>query len=239
VLEHLNDRKNAVEKDPRSPGGQGYTGFEAVLQWIFDQSQAINIYDKNGYILKVNLFHSKCSDYQNPKTLKEHMAKDPSFYKDCAAILGPNQPSITTPDPTATGDQFASENPTQHSKARSEREREPDAKAPERNLPDEVKGPLDEVKNKLDKDELRKRAIERLRDAIEKGRGDVDKLRKRLEDRLGIQLPDPEKLPAPPSSPQVPTPTFPSPAPQAPTPQAPSLPDTGATGQLLDYLLAP
>ena len=61
VFEHLNDRKNAVEKDPRSPGGQGYTGFEAVLQWVFDQSQAINIYDKNGYMLKVNLFHSKCS----------------------------------------------------------------------------------------------------------------------------------------------------------------------------------
>ena len=109
VFEHLNDRKHAVEKDPRSPGGQGYTGFEAVLQWVFDQSQAINIYDKNGYILKVNLFHSKCSDYQNPQSLKEEMEEDPSFYKDCAAILGPNQPSITTPDPTATGNQFASE----------------------------------------------------------------------------------------------------------------------------------
>ena len=107
VFEHLNDRKNAVEKDPRSPGGQGYTGFEAVLQWVFDQSQAINIYDKNGYMLKVNLFHSKCSNYQNPESLKEEMAKDPSFYKDCAAILGPNQPSITTPDPTSTGRQFA------------------------------------------------------------------------------------------------------------------------------------
>ena len=36
------------------------------------------------------------------------MERDPSFYKDCAAILGPNQPSITTPDPTSTGRQFAS-----------------------------------------------------------------------------------------------------------------------------------
>jgi virulence factor Mce-like protein len=239
VFEHLNDRKNAVEKDPRSPGGQGYTGFEAVLQWLFDQSQAINIYDKNGYILKVNLFHSKCSAYQNPKSLKAEMAKDPSFYKDCAAILGPNQPSITSPDPTATGNQFAAEEHAPQSKAKSERKKEPDAQQPERNLPDQVKGPLDEVKNKLDKDELRKRAIERLREAIEKGRGDVDKLRKRLEDRLGIQLPDPQRLPPAPSNPQVPVPTFPSPAPQAPTPQAPSVPDTGATSQLLDYLLAP
>jgi phospholipid/cholesterol/gamma-HCH transport system substrate-binding protein len=96
VLEHLNNRKFAVEKDPRSPGGQGYTGFEAVLQWLFDQPMAINTFDKNGYILKVNLFHSKCSDYQNPDSLKESMAKDPSFYKDCAAILGPNQPASST-----------------------------------------------------------------------------------------------------------------------------------------------
>jgi virulence factor Mce-like protein len=240
VLEHLNDRKNAVEKDPRSPGGQGYTGFEAVLQWIFDQSQAINIYDKNGYILKVNLFHSKCSDYQNPKSLKEHMAKDPSFYKDCAAILGPNQPSITTPDPTATGNQgYAEEHApaAKEQQQKSERKTEPDTKQPESNLPDEVKRPLDEVKKKLDKDELRKRAIERLREAIEKGTQDVDKLRKRLEDQLGIKLPAPDKLPdPPPSAPDIPTPTFPDPA---PAPQAPSLPDTGATGQLLDYLLAP
>ena len=243
VFEHLNDRKNAVEKDPRSPGGQGYTGFEAVLQWVFDQSQAINIYDKNGYILKVNLFHSKCSDYQNPKTLKEHMAEDPTFYQDCAAILGPNQPSITTPDPTAKGNQFSDDH-APHSTAQSERKSsQPEAKEPERNVPDQLKGPLDEVKKKLDKDELRKRAIERLRDALEKGNQDVDKLRKRLEDRLGIELPAPDKLPdapsAPPSAPapSIPTPTFPGPT--APAPQAPSLPSTGATGQLLDYLLAP
>src|SRR5829696_2063457 len=238
VFEHLNDRKHAVEKDPRSPGGQGYTGFEAVLQWLFDQSQAINIYDKNGYILKVNLFHSKCSDYQNPKTLKEEMAKDPSFYKDCAAILGPNQPSITTPDPTASGRQFASAGKPS-AKRKSDRKEQPGAKAPERSAPDQVKDKVDEVKRKLDPDELRKRAIERLRDAVERGRGDVDMLRKRLEDRLGIKLPDPQKLPPPPSNPQAPTPTFPGPVPQTPAPQAPSAPSTGATGQLLDYLLAP
>jgi virulence factor Mce-like protein len=244
VFEHLNDRKNAVEKDPRSPGGQGYTGFEAVLQWLFDQSQAINIYDKNGYILKVNLFHSKCSNYQNPKTLKEEMEKDPNFYKDCAAILGPNQPSITTPDPTASGNQFAAseQKPHSDSKAKSEpKPSQPDVKQPERSAPDALEGPLDEVKKKLDKDELRKRAIERLREALEKGNQDVQKLRKRLEDRLGIKLPAPDKLPeAPPSNPapSIPTPTFPTPGVPAPsTPTVPSAPS--ATGQLLDYLLAP
>jgi ABC-type transporter Mla subunit MlaD len=103
ILEHMNDRKFAVEKDPRSPGGQGYTGLEAILQYFYDQTMAINIYDANTHILKVDLFTSKCSDYQNRESLKERMKTDPSFYSDCAAILGPNQPGITTPDPTSTG----------------------------------------------------------------------------------------------------------------------------------------
>src|SRR5918997_3899703 len=230
VLEHLSDRKHAVEKDPRSPGGQGYTGFEAVLQWVFDQSQAINIYDKNGYILKVNLFHSKCSAYQTPKTLKEEMEKDPSFYKDCAAILGPNQPSITTPDPTATGRQFAS-NRMQTAKAEEEepKERKP---PPEQEKPEDVvkepstqstpEDPVAPVTKKRDKDELRKRAIERLRRATEKGTGDVQKLRERLEDRLGIELPRIPEIPKRPSNPQVPTPSFP--APQIPSPSVPGVP---------------
>ena len=242
VFEHLNDRKNAVEKDPRSPGGQGYTGLEAVLQWVFDQSQAINIYDKNGYMLKVNLFHSKCSDYQNLQSLKEEMAKDPGFYKDCAAVLGPNQPGITQPDPTATGRQFAEKkSPVEHKSERKE-SKQPDVSKPEESAPEPLKGPIEDLKKKLDKDELRKRAIERLREAIEKGNQDVEKLRKRLEDRLGITLPAPGKLPDPPSNPSIPTPSFPAPSPGAPAPSVPSVPgvpDTGATGQLLDYLLAP
>jgi virulence factor Mce-like protein len=242
VFEHLNDRKNAVEKDPRSPGGQGYTGFEAVLQWVFDQSQAINIFDKNGYMLKVNLFHSKCSDYQNLQSLKEEMAKDPGFYKDCAAVLGPNQPGITQPDPTATGRQFAEKkSPVEHKSERKE-SKQPDVSKPEESAPEPLKGPIEDLKKKLDKDELRKRAIERLREAIEKGNQDVEKLRKRLEDRLGIKLPAPDKLPDPPSNPSIPTPSFPAPSPGAPAPSVPSVPgvpDTGATGQLLDYLLAP
>ena len=103
VLEHIDDRRFAAEKDPRSPGGQGYTGFEAFLNYLFYQAQAINIFDRNGHILKVDLFASKCSDYQNPQSLRQRLQLDPGFYKDCAAQLGPNQPGVTTPDPTASG----------------------------------------------------------------------------------------------------------------------------------------
>ena len=105
MLEDLDDRKRAVEKDPRSPGGQGYTGFEALLQYVFDQTMAINAFDSNGYMLKVNLFLSQCSDYQNLQSLKKKLKEDPSFYAQCAAILGPNQPGITQADPSYTGAQ--------------------------------------------------------------------------------------------------------------------------------------
>ena len=103
VLKDLDDRSRAVEKDKRSPGGQGYTGFEAVLQYIFDQMQAINIYDENGHILKVNLSASECSDYQNADSVKRKEQQEPGFLSRCLAGLGPNQPGVTTADPSDTG----------------------------------------------------------------------------------------------------------------------------------------
>jgi hypothetical protein len=223
VLEHLSDRKNAVEKDPRSPGGQGYTGMEAILQWLFDQPMAINIYDKNGYILKVNLFHSKCSNYQNPDSLKEDMEKDPNLYKDCAAILGPNQPGITTPDPTRQPG-FEYEHhvgpPGQSSSKQSS----------ERKRTERRKSPADDV------DEA-KRDAQRKREDRGKGNPDIQKeLGKRLQDQLGIDLPDVPGVPQTPQLPNVPS------APSAPSaPSSPSLPQggAGATDQLLDYLFAP
>ena len=43
VLQHLDDRAYAVEKDPRSPGGQGYTGLEALLNYVFYQATATTL----------------------------------------------------------------------------------------------------------------------------------------------------------------------------------------------------
>jgi phospholipid/cholesterol/gamma-HCH transport system substrate-binding protein len=103
VLRDLDDRKRAVEKDKRSPGGQGYTGFEAFLQYVFDQMMSINIYDENGHILKVNLSASECSEYQNADSLRRKEKESPGFISRCLAALGPNQPGVTTADPTDTG----------------------------------------------------------------------------------------------------------------------------------------
>jgi hypothetical protein len=100
VLEHLDDRKNAIEKDPRSPGGQGYTGLEALLQYVYDQAESTAIYDQNSHIFKVALFASKCANYADADTVK----KDPSLARECGSYLGPNQPGITMPDVTRFAD---------------------------------------------------------------------------------------------------------------------------------------
>jgi virulence factor Mce-like protein len=103
VLKDWDDRSRAVEPDPRSPGGKGYTTFEAFLQYVFDQMMAINVYDENGHILKVNLSATECSQYQNADSLRRKEKESPGFTKRCGAYLGPNQPGITTPDPSDTG----------------------------------------------------------------------------------------------------------------------------------------
>jgi virulence factor Mce-like protein len=103
VLRDLDDRGRAVEKDKRAPGGQGYTGFESFLSYVFDQTMAINIFDENGYILKVNLSASECSEYQNADSIKRKEKESPGFISRCLAALGPNQPGVTTSDPSDTG----------------------------------------------------------------------------------------------------------------------------------------
>jgi virulence factor Mce-like protein len=96
ILAHLDNRKFAVEKSTGSPGGQGYTGLEAPLQYIFDQSLAANIFDQRGYALKINLTAGECSAY----TDAAGALADKSKYTRCNQNLGPNQPGITTPDPS-------------------------------------------------------------------------------------------------------------------------------------------
>ena len=96
ILEDLYDRNRAVEPDARSPGGKGYNGLEAILGYVFWQSQAINIFDKNGYILKVALYDNECSAYRNAESVKN----DPELAHECASTLGPNQPGINQPDPS-------------------------------------------------------------------------------------------------------------------------------------------
>lgn len=97
ILRDLDDRGRAVERDPRSPGGRGYTGLEALLQYTFDQSLAINPFDQNSYMLRVSLLvKSQCAPYRNATSVRN----DASLRQNCSSVLGPNQPGINAPDPS-------------------------------------------------------------------------------------------------------------------------------------------
>ena len=112
VLEDVNDRDRAVEPNRLSPTGKGFTGLEALLQYFFVQSQAINIYDSKGFMLKINVLINECTQYMNAQTAREH----PERTKNCNSWLGPNQPGITT-SPVST---------TTRRKPRTAPERKPD-----------------------------------------------------------------------------------------------------------------
>jgi virulence factor Mce-like protein len=92
VTEHLDDRTNAVEPNKLSPGGSGFTGLEAMLQYVFVQAQAINLYDTKGHILKLNALVNECGSYTNAETARSN----PERTKRCSQALGPNQPGINT-----------------------------------------------------------------------------------------------------------------------------------------------
>lgn len=98
VLEHVDDRDNAVERNPLSPGGAGFTGLEAITQYFFTQSQAINLFDDNGYVLKLNAIISECSNFTNGSTA----LKNPERTKKCSAALGPGGKFEPTPGRSST-----------------------------------------------------------------------------------------------------------------------------------------
>jgi hypothetical protein len=101
VLHDLDDRHRAVETDARSPGGQGYTGLEALLQYAFNQVLALDYYGPFGHTLALDLNVSPmCSPYQSPATVAMGLKAYGATYRNCYGWLGPNQPGINETDPT-------------------------------------------------------------------------------------------------------------------------------------------
>jgi len=104
ILRHLDDPSKYIEEDPRAakitgrPMPTGYSGLEALLQYLYDQTLATNIFDQNSHMLKIGLIPpglNHCSAYADIERAKEH-------WNECSAGLGPNAPGINFPDPTAT-----------------------------------------------------------------------------------------------------------------------------------------
>src|SRR5205823_13620377 len=72
TLEHLDDRANTIEYDKRAAVQQGvkepsgYSGLEALLQYVFDQATSTNVYDQASHVLTVQAFHEDaCVNYRD------------------------------------------------------------------------------------------------------------------------------------------------------------------------------
>jgi virulence factor Mce-like protein len=103
VLQHLDDPAHAVETDKRAAaqhidGRANYTGLEALLQYFFDQSQAINIFDAEHYILKVDAFvNPDCAPYADAKAVMKNgdKAAQQKLLVECSAnLVGPKSPGL-------------------------------------------------------------------------------------------------------------------------------------------------
>ncbi|HET6864489.1 MAG TPA: MlaD family protein [Solirubrobacteraceae bacterium] len=104
VLADLDNRDRAVEPDSRSPGGKGFTGLEALLQYVFNQEQTINTFGPFGHMLAVDAFVSQmCSPYATPGTISANLKQYGAAYRQCYSWLGPNQQGVNESDPSNPG----------------------------------------------------------------------------------------------------------------------------------------
>ena len=77
VLQDLDTQNRAVEPDPRSPGGKGFSGLQALLQYAFNQTLAINTFGPFGHMLAVDAFvNPMCSPYATPGTISANLKQD-------------------------------------------------------------------------------------------------------------------------------------------------------------------
>ncbi len=105
-LQTIDDRKRAVEPDPRAaatgpPAGDkthttsrraGFTGMEAIWNFFYWQALTTNPLDDIGHVLRLSIIVSECSAYSVKPTSAQ--------LETCNQFLGPTQPGVTTPDPT-------------------------------------------------------------------------------------------------------------------------------------------
>jgi virulence factor Mce-like protein len=105
VLRSLDDRARAVESNPASPGGKGYTGLEAMLQYVFNQTLDLDYFGQFGHMEAIDGFISPaCGGYATPQTIANNIKQyGLQQVRKCYSFLGPNQPGVTSPDPSAPG----------------------------------------------------------------------------------------------------------------------------------------
>jgi virulence factor Mce-like protein len=102
VLGDLDTQSRAVERDPRSPGGKGFSGLQALLGYVFNQALAINTFGPYGHMLAVDAFVDlRCTPYATPGTIASNLKLfGAASYRQCYSWLGPNQPGVNETDPS-------------------------------------------------------------------------------------------------------------------------------------------
>jgi phospholipid/cholesterol/gamma-HCH transport system substrate-binding protein len=112
-LQTMDDRRRATDDDARAKvngppasdpsfgGGRGgFTGLEAFWNYFFWQSLSLNGYDDIGHALRASLTITDCSRWQSAFGDEQD---DPEVFAECGdQWLGPDQPGITTADPTTS-----------------------------------------------------------------------------------------------------------------------------------------
>ena len=110
-LESLDDRRRAVDNDPRGkvggppendvsnkgrPNNGGFTGLESLWNFFYWSGMSLNGFDNVSHFLRVGVTLNKCSPFENRTLLSNPELKQK--FEDCNQWLGPNQPGVTTPD---------------------------------------------------------------------------------------------------------------------------------------------
>src|SRR4051794_2181078 len=126
-LTSIDDRRRATEPDPRAkatgppapdpphiPSGSqgGFTGMEALWDSFYWQALSTTALDSTGHILRLTAIVNQCSPYQVTRQGNE------ALFNNCNEWLGPNQPGITTPDPTEISGETASASSSRRTSAR-------------------------------------------------------------------------------------------------------------------------
>ena len=110
-LESLDDRRRAIDNDPRGkvggppandvsnkgrPNNGGFTGLESLWNFFYWSGMSLNGFDNVSHFLRVGVTVNKCSPFENRTLISNPELKEK--FEDCNQWLGPNQPGVTTPD---------------------------------------------------------------------------------------------------------------------------------------------
>jgi ABC-type transporter Mla subunit MlaD len=98
-LQTIDDRQRSVDDDPlheelappapdktAAKDGEGFTGMEALMNYVYWQTLGINGFDQVSHFLRIVALQTDCSAYQN--------APDERLIKLCSTAVGPYQPCV-------------------------------------------------------------------------------------------------------------------------------------------------